>query len=687
MGIFSSNEKEGSKISGAVNSLTALTTSINGVSRTENGSPIGLVGRNRQREIPGFTPNELYDGGIIPKKQNSKAGYSNDSWFGVLLKNHPDYSGDLDPNFKSISTSDRFDGSKSYPNFKDNTPDPSRFYSTRDYYLLFNDTSTDYFKHGLHIIDNLTPHRSEKNNRETWDGGEQGTPLRLSQFKGTPYENNDPVIFGFEIVIDAISSPLLNGAVEDFIEQFNRISEVAARKLVIADFKQQFSKIFKTRGTIKGDPIPPDRKTMSIPTANYATTDSQTNIFNPGKKAYLSYYLKKVAGLEFLSEANQPAKKKFLVDYRNDVIKLTFTEDVSASLGTLGTLYKLLYWSKPNAKNIVPENLLRFNCDIIISEVRNLNRVRKAVDTGDLEVVKENVSRYIYSLKECQFWFDQPFHDIEVDLSAIKEFDNYTLTIDFKYASQKFERWTPDINGFGQYVGYNNGAIWKVGNPGGRETIGGSASAENSGTVKDVSVPKFYTVGVNSLKHNGVLAPIAVKSYHFTPAPVDVIKTAEEASKDVAKDTSGAPPSENRGDEQEGPNETAEKAEKKAQRKAETKQNFEKFKEASKKAGQKLAKNLEKAVLNEVQGQITVRFRLLNNTLDKIRNAAGVGRMSDPTNIYEAPYMFQGIADATGGKVSNTFFFDIHGSLREFAGDSLGSVLGGKVGGMIKGND
>ncbi len=683
MGIFSSNEKEGSKISGAVNAITALQSSIQGVSRTENGSPIGLVGRNRQREVPGFTPNELYDGGIIPKKQNSKAGYSNDSWFGVLLSNHPDFSGELVPGVQSLSTSDRFDGSKSYPNFKDDLPDPSRQYSTRDHYLLFNDTSTDYFKHGLHVIDNLTPHRSEKNAREAWDGSEEGTPLRLSQFKTTPYENTDPVIFGFDLVIDAISSPLLNGAVEDFIEQFNRISEVAARKMVIADFKQQFAKMFKTKGTIKGDAIPPDRKTISIPTSNYANTDSQANIFNPGKKSYLSYYLKKVAGLEFLVESNQPAKKKYLVDYRNDVIKLTFSEDVSASMATLAKLYKLLYWSKPMGKNIVPENLLRFNCEIIISEVRNLNRVRRAIDTGDLEVVKENVSRTIYSLRECQFYFDLPAHDVEVDLGALKEFDNYTVTMDFKYATDKFERWTPDINGFGQYVGYNNGAIWKIGNPGGRESFG---TTSNSGTIKDVSVPKFYTVGTNTLKHNGVLAPIAVKSYHFSSNVTDPVKTAEEANKDVARESSGAP-SDNRGDEQEGPNETAEKAEKKAQRKAQRKETFENFKEASKKAGQKLAKNLEKAVLNEVQGQITVRFRLLNNTLDKIRNSAGLGRMREPTNIYKVPYMYEGISNGLGGQVSSNFFFDVQNSLRDFAGESVGSVLGGKIGGMIQGND
>ena len=152
----------------------------------------------------------------------------------------------------------------------------------------------------------------------------------------------------------------------------------------------------------------------------------------------MSYYLKKIQGLEMLIESNQPAKKKYLTDYRNDVVKLTFNEDVSSSMGTLAHLYKLLYWSKSGGKNVIPENLLRFNCDIIISEVRNLNRVRKAIDTGNLEVIKENVSRHVYSLRECQLYFDQPAHDNEIDMAqAAKEFDNFVVTMDYKYVTSK----------------------------------------------------------------------------------------------------------------------------------------------------------------------------------------------------------------------------------------------------------
>jgi len=694
MSIFNSNSKDpnssdeapGDKAKGTI---SGLFNSIKGINRTDGITPIGIIGRDLKRQKPGFTPNSSYVTGTTN---------DNDSWYGALLEAHPDYTGNSGyylygstkntKNKTILSTSDRFNSSTSYPNFAKDLPDPDGVYSTRDYYLLFNDTGTDYFKHGLHVIDNKTPIRSEKNDRESWDGYEESTPQRLynvlSGMGGTPYENNDPVLFGFEIIIDAVSSPLLNGSVEDFITQFSSISEVGARKYVLADFKQQFMKLFKTKGKVFIDTESNGQIKTSIINNGYPNLgeESQSNIFQSGRKAYMSYYLKKIAGLEMLIESNQPAKKKYLTDYRNDVLKLTFNEDVSLTLGTLAHLYKLLYWSKPNGKNIVPENLLRFNCDIIVSEIRNLNRVRRAIDTKNLEVVKENVSRHIYSLKECQFWFDQPPHDIEIDMSqAPKEFDSFTVTMDYKYVTNKFERWVPDEQGFGRYVGYNNGAIWKIGNPGSR----GTQSTVGAGTIDDNSIPKFFTANTNTFKQNGIKSPIVLENYSYTGDAGEVVNDKNNANKDSASAdsvNSSATGSPNTGDESEDDKETRKEA-----RKQKAKDSFEQFKQNSKKASIKLSQNLERAVKNEIKGQINTRLRLLNNTLDKIRNASGVGRMTEPTNIYEVPYFYQGISNGLGGQVSSNFFYDVHNSLRDFAGDAAGNALGGKLGGIFKGGN
>jgi hypothetical protein len=693
MSIFNINSKN-SNISDIVpgdkakGTITGIFNSITGINRTDGITPIGIVGRNLKREKPGFTPNSSYVSG----NKND-----NDSWYGALLEAHPDYTGNssyylygsnIKRNKNIISTADKFNASSQYPNFAKDLPDSDGVYSTRDYYLLFNDTSTDYFKHGLHVIDNKTPIRSEKNSRESWDGYEEATPQRLynvlSGMGGTPYENNDPVLFGFEVIIDAVSSPLLNGSVEDFINQFSSISEVGARKYVMSDFKQQFMKLFKTRGKVFIDPDSNGQIKTSIVNNGYPNLgeESQSNIFQAGRKAYMSYYLKKIAGLEMLIESNLPSKKKYLTDYRNDVLKLTFNEDVSSSLGTLSHLYKLLYWSKPNGKSIIPENILRFNCDIIVSEIRNLNRVRKAIDTNNLEVVKENVSRHIYSLKECQFYFDQTPHDIEIDMSqAPKEFDSFTVTMDYKYVTSKFERWVPDGQGFGKYVGYNNGAIWKIGNPGSR----GTQSTVGAGTLNDNSVPKFFSANSNTFKQNGVKAPIVFESYSYIGDKSDVIDDKNNANKDASSAASvklEATGSANTGDEDDDNRDKP-----KESRKKKIKDSFEQFKQNSKKASVKLSQNLERAVTNELRSQINIRLRLLNNTLDKIRNASGVGRMSEPSNIYKVPYFYQGVSNGASGQVSSNFFFDVHNSLRNFAGDAAGNALGGKIGGIFKGGN
>ena len=653
MGIFS-KDSASSSLSGALDAakgtVAGVSNSIVGINKTSGISPISLIGRSGKRESPGFTPNESYVSVLGNKGTN--AGHSNDTWFGVLLTNHPDYSGSVDSSVKPLSTNERFEQSKAYPNFKDETKDPYQYYSTRDYYQLFNDSSTDYFKHGLY---EYTPIKSGKNDREAFDGKEE-SPLRLSQFKTTSYENNDPVLFGFEIVIDAISSPLLNGSVEDFINQFSSISEVGARKYVIADFKEQFSKLFKTRGKIFRES---DSDQLKISIKNDKLNDNkQTNIFQADQRAYLSYYLKKVSGLELLIEQNSPSKKKYITDYRNDVVKLTFTEDVSLTMGTLAHLYKLLYWSKPNAKNIVPENLLRFNCDIIVSEVRNLNRVRKALDTGQLEVVKDNVSRHIYSLKECQLYFDQPAHENEIDLSQpTKDFEQFVVTMDYKFVTSKFERWVPNVSRFGMYAGYNNGAMWKIGNPGAR----GTQSTTGAGTVQDNSLPKFFTANINTLSQNGVKAPIVLEAY----GSGDTINDGK------SEGTTGANPS----DGGSGPNETSNTADKSANRTSPEKSDFQNFIDNSKKAGSKLAKNLKKAAVTELRGQVNTRLRLLNNTLDKLRNDAGIGRMREPTNVYKKY--------ENGLGISSGFFFDVHNSLRDFAGDSVG----GKLGGILRGGN
>jgi hypothetical protein len=487
-------------------------------------------------------------------------------------------------------------------------------YSMRDHYMIFDDNRTDYFKHGLQVIDGLTP----------IENPEGDSDLRLSQFKYTPFENNDPVMYGFDLIIDGISSPLLNGSVIDFLNQYQGISELAARIPVYEDFKQQFLKFFKTKGTLR---ITADQTTMSTTGTNPASVDNQKSIYQLGKKAYMGYYIQKIAGLKNLVEANKPGSFKYVTDYRKDVITLDFLEDVSLSVGTLAHLYKLLYWSKPNGKSMVPENLLRFNCDIVVSECRNFNRVKKAVETGNLEIIKDNVSRYVYSLRECQFFFDQMPHPDDIDMGNISTHTKSPVTFDYKYSTVKFEKFVPTGgNGFGSYVGYDSGAIWKIGNPGARGT-------QSSTEGRDTSVPKFFTVGQNKLRENGVKSPFVFQTISKLGYERPVGSGLEALKADSAK----------------------------------------KEKSYAKKAKERLIDSAKK----ELQGVINTQAQLLARTLNKAAISLQGGTIPPPRNIYKLGPGEQGSLLRAGSNVSQRFFYDVRGDLVGFLGDSLGGAVGG----------
>lgn len=540
---------------------------------------------------------------------------------------YKDWRGNLlSLNGSPITTKDKFDEGINVPKSNDELVDFP--YSTRDSYLIFDDNSTDYFKHGLHVIDRLTPVENPESGSSN---------LRLSNFTSTPFENNDPIIYGFEIIIDDVSSPLLNGSISDFIRNYSNVSEIASRFHVYEEFKQQFVKFFKTKATVRindsdiltGEPL---KSITKMREGAYPESESTKGIFQKGKLSYLNYYLKKVDGLANLVERNTPKEKKFLNKYNDDTITLSFSEDVSLSVGTLAHLYKLLYWSKPNGKGIIPENLLRFNCDIIVSEVRNFNRVRKSIDSGDIEVVKDNVSRYVYSLKECQFYFNTMPHDNSIDMGGISTYGegSYAVQFDYKYATSKLERFMPTTNGFGEYVGYDSGSIWKK-----RENNDGDGSIAAGGAT-----PKFFTVGDNKFSNNGVETPFVLSK------PEDnLFKRTFEGESEIGSDEE------------------------------ENIDGLERFKRNTIAKAKELKSNLEdvaiRSATRELQTFINTRTAILNKTLNKILDSNGIVGVRPPRNIYTDRDL-----DA-GGRI----FYDVRGELINFVGGAVGNTLGGGISG------
>jgi hypothetical protein len=427
------------------------------------------------------------------------------------------------------------------------------------------DTRMSEFRFGLQDFVQFNMDR-ESNISRPWLKDIDQTPIRLGNYGGTPYDNEDPIYFGFEMIIRVNSSPLFNGEIRKFIESIGgSYEEIGSRDEILDKFLFEIQKYVKT-----DVPIP----------------NSQS------PQVSRKYYLRKVAGLDKLVEGNTSNAQKAFVDYGKDILTLTFYEDVTINLGYLTTLYKLLYWSRLRGKNLIPENLLRFDCEIIVSEMRNLVRLKKN-NSDVLESLRSNLSRYRYQLYECQFWFNKMSHPGDIDLGvAPVQTDTHSVEMSFKYSTLSFERYEPE-----EWINFNNYSI----NP-----------------LSDGGYPK----NGNDFRNETKLGD--VNRITFSPVNTNPLSPLEEAKKN--NDQS----------------------------------NFNRFLD-----------NIKDSAIREAQRQVNIRLQLLNNSLDRIRNSFGIGRMTPPTNVYFPP-------QNTGPFGNSNFFIDIQRSIRQFAGDVLSDVIRGR---------
>ena len=376
----------------------------------------------------------------------------------------------------------------------------------------------------------------------------------------TPGDNEDPVYHAFKVIIDVDNSPLLNGKVDEFIDTFGQNnSELRSRMAILKEFRKELSRYFEfsrnlDSNLVQGEPI-------------FDTSDI---------KRY--YYLVKIAGLDKLNESNTAAKNAPFVNYQTDLITFTLKEDVSMNMGTLYSLYKSLYWSRRNGKSLIPENLLRFDCKIIISEVRNLVSIKRSLTSpldalglarsesslvNNLDVLRSNLSRYVYDIYECQFFFDKPPHDTTIDLSLPpKEYPTYDINLSFKFSNMTFERFnfsSDEYRRISQDINPQNLPDW--------------ISFKDKFVSKELKTVKS---GIeNDIDRNNLL---------------DELKSLKEK----ARQNIPSPPG----------------------------------------FGEQLLSELKSFGLNTVQSAINSRFALINQTLDNLRNQFGIGRMTPPTNVY-----------------------------------------------------
>ena len=501
---------------------------------------------------------------------------------------------------------------------------------------------------------------SSKNDLETSDGGNGNKPWEKSDvmrnkyldptYIGTHWDNEDPVYFGFEIIINVNSSPLFNGEAEKFISELSDYTEVATRRDILKNFQYELEKYFKfdSQMTAVGGRTEQYLGTSSIPL--------------PGENELKRYYVKKISGLNLLVESNTGNARKSFIDYGKDILKITFNEDTTLNLGRLASLYKILYWSRLRGKSIIPENLLRFDCEIIVSELRNFVKVRKS--NNMLEVLKSNLSRYRYQVYECQWWFNQMSHPVDIDLSSPPTPTvEYDVEMTFKYSTMVYEQYqgldlklrnstvdpfvraassVPVNSGFQTNREYIRPSILE-GNPGDKKLL---TNQFYSGEISTVNVGNEVNQTNNDISNLKQQSKVNIYQLLTGPNPISDFQSVNNLTQDAilnAQSTNVA-------------NSQVE--------------NIVPKTDIYGKAAEQLIENLKDAALKESQRQLNIQFRLLNNSIDNIRNSFGIGRMSAPTNVYFP-------TQNTGPYGNSQFFFDVQNSLRNFAGDTLTGLIGG----------
>lgn len=212
--------------------------------------------------------------------------------------------------------------------------------------------------------------------------------------KSDNYE--DPTYLIFDIQIDTDHSPLFSKFADDisalnFMKNYSdSIPEILERLNIgitesndmLSEFQNQFLKLFQT------------------------TTPNSSDYPNNGSK---QHYIESISGLDILN--------KKLINYPEDFITFTVSEDITMLLQYITELYNNLTYSYNTQRQLIPDNLLRFNLKIILSDFRNMkietNKILSLMNSGSnidaFETYEDQINVYkskmIYILHDCQLNF------------------------------------------------------------------------------------------------------------------------------------------------------------------------------------------------------------------------------------------------------------------------------------------
>ena len=422
---------------------------------------------------------KLYPRGFTPPVDFISDPDNKDPLTGIAIESNERIK-NYDPNKESINTFERHQ-------------------KLKESYLNFYDAQTLQFRHLLEYHDTedgiITPlavnYGKDGLSPKTFRFGEYGDLIPgtyLASYLRTHRNNEDPTILGFDFHISLPNSPIFNGTLDKFLKDNSSDNiELANRMLLLGEFQQHLLSFFKTWA--------PNNVSENLPSVGQfltfdnnrelGSTKNQTltgglfdgNGYNNTRdtskdfmdmirgSATKAYYIQSISGLDKLNESNDFGSGKRFVEWGKDFITLTLNEDISQNMGYLASLYKNLAWSRERGRLAIPENLLRFEAVLDITEIRNYVRVYKSKEavptttdggnvplpTGGAEAkfreIADYTSKYRYFLHECQFFFDKMPHgdtlNNSVQSEALKGLD---LKIYFKHSNLRFMKFIPPSN-------------------------------------------------------------------------------------------------------------------------------------------------------------------------------------------------------------------------------------------------
>lgn len=236
-------------------------------------------------------------------------------------------------------------------------------------------------------------------------------------------EYQDPTYLGFEIIFVADESPLFNydrgeigysNSALKFIQKYSDIDDMSLRENILYNFLSHIKQMFAV------------------------STDSESDI-TVNKR----HYVQDISGLDKLTNK--------IVDYEKDLIEITLNEDVSLRTQYLVDLYNNLTYDYKYKKNMIPENTLRFDMLIKVSDIRNFkveNPDYDPIKNPDREVFThkyEGGTYTLYKLHDCNFDFSKSqTHESTMSIGGWSSFNssnmnNTKFSIKYKSISKVFE--------------------------------------------------------------------------------------------------------------------------------------------------------------------------------------------------------------------------------------------------------